>query len=60
MRFDATLVDSGFQSQREQPLHGDFDKRLARVSTASLTRDNEIKLAAPTGAAKEEEWIEQL
>ncbi len=32
MRFDATLVDSGFQSQREQPLHGDFDKRLARAA----------------------------
>ena len=39
-----------------------IDKRIAGVSKASIKRDNEIKLAiaAPTGAAKEEEWIEQL
>ena len=40
-----------------------LDKRIAGVSKASIKRDNEIKLAiaAPKpGAAKEEEWIEQL
>ena len=45
-----------------QNITNDLDKRIAGVSKASIKRDNEIKLAiaAPTGAAKEEEWIEQL
>ena len=45
-----------------QNITNDLDKRIARVSKASIKRDNEIELAiaAPTGAAKEEEWIEQL
>ena len=45
-----------------QNITNDLDKLIARVSKASIKRDNEIKLAiaAPTGAAKEEEWIEQL
>ena len=46
-----------------QNITNDLDKRIAGVSKASIKRDNEIKLAiaAPKpGAAKEEEWIEQL
>ena len=46
-----------------QNITNDLDKLIARVSKASIKRDNEIKLAiaAPKpGAAKEEEWIEQL
>ena len=52
-----------------QNITNDLDKRIAGVSKASIKRDNEIKLAiaatasaaaAKPGAAKEQEWIEQL
>ena len=62
------LEESREVSKREleemmQNITNDLDKRIAGVSKASIKRDNEIKLAiaAPKpGAAKEEEWIEQL
>ena len=52
-----------------QNITNDLDKLIARVSKASIKRDNEIKLAiaatasaaaAKPGAAQEQEWIEQL
>ena len=65
LKFSREMSKSELEVKLEemmQNITNDLDKRIARVSKASIKRDNEIELAiaAPTGAAKEEEWIEQL
>ena len=65
LKFSREMSKSELEVKLEemmQNITNDLDKLIARVSKASIKRDNEIKLAiaAPTGAAKEEEWIEQL
>ena len=66
LKFSREMSKSELEVKLEemmQNITNDLDKLIARVSKASIKRDNEIKLAiaAPKpGAAKEEEWIEQL
>ena len=65
LKFSREMSKSELEVKLEemmQNITNDLDKLIARVSKASIKRDNEIELAiaAPTGAAKEEEWIEQL